>query len=82
MIAERHVARQGAHDRISAGEFPVDLRGDLRRWATAFAEDPDDVDIYDRENGYARHNAEETRRRTNLHTALKELEPWWEALWD
>ena len=55
---------------------------DLRRWALAFSEDPQDVDIFDVEHGYARHNAEEQRRRHNLHQALKEIEPMWEALWD
>ena len=55
---------------------------DLRRWAQAFSEDPQDVDIYDRDDNYVRHRAEEDRRRTNLHTALKELEPMWESLWD
>ena len=54
----------------------------LHRWAQAFSEDPKDVDIYDRKANYAQHNAEETRRRTNIHTALKEIEPQWESLWD
>jgi hypothetical protein len=55
---------------------------DLRRWARAFREDPDEVNIYDRDNNYAQHQAEETRRRQNIHTALKEIEPVWESLWD
>lgn len=54
----------------------------LRRWAAAFSECPDDVDIYDREQNYRQHNAEETRRRENIHTALKEIEPLWDSLWD
>lgn len=55
---------------------------ELRRWALAFREDPQDVDIYDRDNNYAAQKAEEDRRRANLHQALKEIEPMWEALWD
>ena len=55
---------------------------DLRRWAQAFREDPQDVDIYDRDDNYTQHRAEEDRRRANLHAALKELEPLWEGLWD
>ena len=55
---------------------------ELRRWALAFGEDPQDVDIYDHDNNYAAHKAEEDRRRANLHQALKEIEPMWEALWD
>lgn len=55
---------------------------DLRKWANAFSEDPSDVDIYDREDGYKAHLAEETRRREAIHQALKEMEPYWEHLWD
>lgn len=54
----------------------------LRQWAHAFSEDPNDVNINDRENQYAQQKAEENRRRVNIHTALKELEPNWEHLWD
>lgn len=54
---------------------------DLRRWAHAFSEDPQEVDIYDAPD-YTQHRAEEIRRRQNLHTALKEIEPVWESLWD
>lgn len=54
---------------------------DLRRWATAFGEDPEDVEIYDRPN-YVKQRAEEQRRRDAIHAALRELEPWWDALWD
>lgn len=54
----------------------------LRRWAKAFSELPDDVDIYDDADGYKAHCAEEERRREQLQTTLKELAPWWEALWD
>lgn len=54
----------------------------LRRWAQAFSEDPNDVMIYDRDDNYVQHRAEEERRRKNLHTALKEIEPVWESLWD
>ena len=54
----------------------------LLEWAKAFHEDPDDVVIYDREDDYVRQRAEEERRRVNLHKALKEMEPWWEGLWD
>lgn len=57
-------------------------RTQLKKWAHAFNEDPSDVNIYDRDNDYADHNAEETRRRDNLHRTLKELEPMWECLWD
>jgi len=53
---------------------------ELRRWALAFREDPQDVDIYDHDNNYAAHCAEEERRSTNLHRALKEIEPMWESL--
>lgn len=55
---------------------------DLNRWAHAFSEDPNDVSIYDRHDGYEKQRAEEDRRRNNIHKALKEIEPWWEALWD
>ena len=55
---------------------------DLRRWAHAFREDPDGVDIFDDTDNYVRHAAEEERRRENLHAALKELEPMWESLWN
>lgn len=54
----------------------------LRRWATAFSESPNDVDIYDAETDYRQHHAEQTRRRENIHAALKEMEPVWEYLWD
>lgn len=54
---------------------------DLRRWALVFSEDPQDVAIFDRNDDYKAHRAEEDRRRANLHQALKEIEPWWEALW-
>lgn len=54
---------------------------DLKRWAQAFSESPDDVDIYDKPK-YLRQNAEEQRRREAIHQALKEMEPWWDALWD
>lgn len=54
----------------------------LRQWANAFNEDPDDVTVYDRTNNYAEHAAEEDRRRVNIHTALKEIEPVWENLWN
>jgi hypothetical protein len=54
---------------------------DLKRWALAFSEDPDDVEIYD-EPHYAEHSAEEHRRRAAIHQALREMEPWWDALWD
>lgn len=53
----------------------------LLEWAKAFSEDPQDVDIYDTPV-YTQHRAEETRRRDALHKALREIEPWWEALWD
>lgn len=55
---------------------------ELRRWALAFREDPQNVDIYDSDNNYTAQKAEEDRRRANLHRALKEIEPMWEALWD
>jgi len=54
---------------------------DLRRWAAAFREAAEDVTIYDAPT-YERQQAEERRRRENLHTALREIEPWWDALWD
>lgn len=54
---------------------------DLRRWAKAFSEDPQDVDIYDKPE-YVKHRAEEERRRTALHEALREMEPIWEGLWN
>lgn len=55
---------------------------ELRRWARAFSEDPQDVNIYDRETDYAQHIAEEARRREQIQTALKEIAPVWENLWD
>lgn len=54
---------------------------DLKRWASAFRENPHDVDIYDAPY-YEKHNAEEKRRSENIHQALKEMEPWFESLWD
>lgn len=56
-------------------------RAELRRWALAFREGAQDVDIYDHDNNYAAHKAEEDRRSANLHQALKEIEPMWESLW-
>lgn len=53
----------------------------LLEWAKAFHEDLDSVNIYDRPD-YTKHRAEEERRTTALHKALKEIEPWWSALWD
>ena len=53
----------------------------LLEWAKAFSEDPSDVDIYDAPD-YTKHRAEEERRREALHKALKEMELWYEALWD
>ena len=55
---------------------------DLRRWAHAFSEDPNDVAINDRSQNYTQQRAEEERRRQNIHVALKEIEPVWESLWD
>ena len=54
---------------------------DLLRWAKAFSEDPEAVAIYDTPD-YTKHSAEVERRRTDLHNALKEMEPYWDALWD
>ena len=54
---------------------------DLLRWAKAFSEDPEDVDIFDKPI-YTLHWAEEHRRRKAIHQALKELEPVWDSLWD
>jgi hypothetical protein len=59
----------------------VRWEADLRRWAHAFSEEPNDVDIFDKPD-YVRHNAEEKRRRDAIHQALREMEPWWDALWD
>jgi hypothetical protein len=55
---------------------------DLHRWAQAFAESPDDVNIYDAANDYRTQNAEETRRRTNIEAALRDLSDHWFELWD
>jgi hypothetical protein len=60
----------------------VKWEADLKRWARAFSEDPDDVDIYDASDGYVKQWAEEKRRRDAIHQALREMEPWWDALWD
>lgn len=54
----------------------------VRRWATAFSESPTDVAIFDADDDYVKQDAEETRRRENIHTALKEMEPLWDHLWD
>lgn len=54
---------------------------DLRRWAKTFSEDSNDVKIYDKPN-YEKHWAEEKRRREAIHLALREIEPWWDSLWD
>ena len=53
----------------------------LREWAKVFSEDPQDVAIFDRPD-YTKHRAEEDRRREALHKALKEIEVYYEALWD
>lgn len=59
---------------------------DLRRWAQAFSEDPDEdsnaVSIHDSSKNYTEHLTEEERRHANIHAALKELEPVWQTLWD
>lgn len=57
-------------------------QADLRRWAQVFSEDPNDVKFYEDDQGYQQYRAEEKRRRDAIHQALKELEPWWDALWD
>lgn len=56
-------------------------RADLKRWAKAFSESPHDVDIYDAPT-YEKQLAEEERRRDAIHTALRQMEPWFDALWD
>ena len=85
-------AAMEASVQVQAGvqHMPEDLTVDARflqwqakllEWAKAFSEDPQDVDIYDQPD-YTTHHAEEERRRNALHKALKEMEPWWEMLWD
>lgn len=66
-------------------EPPTDCdqwQADLRRWAKAFQDAARD-DYYEihGENFDAWH-ADEDARRVALHAALKEIEPWWDALWD
>jgi hypothetical protein len=86
-LAEHHHGAPAGYPNLAGSMVDDDTnfdqwQADLRRWAQACAEDPNDVDIYDRADGYAKHNAEEARRTENLHRALKEIEPWWQALWD
>lgn len=59
-------------------------RDDLYRWADAFA-------AYARDDYHELHghkptfddwHSDEQRRRENLHRALKEIEPWFPALWN
>lgn len=71
--------REGA-DKYEDSDFEK-WDADLRRWALAFSEDPNDVEIYDKPE-YVLHRAEEERRRENIRRALQEIEPWWEALWN
>lgn len=78
-------AGYGMDPAMVTDETPTDFGkwdADLRRWAKAFSEDPSDVDIYDAQDGYVQHRAEEERRRAALHQTLREIEPWWESLWD
>src|SRR3954467_1855490 len=57
-------------------------QADLHRWALAFRESAEGVEIYDRADGYVQHNAEEARRNANRETALREMTIWWQALWN
>lgn len=77
-----HGCPQGYFDVTKPDDECHKWNTDLRRWAQAFSEEPNDVTIYDRNNKYVQQRAEEDRRRQNIHTALKEIEPVWEGLWD
>lgn len=61
---------------------------DLLKWSDAFREYVECDDVvwkppFWTENGdYSKMEAEEKRRSENLHTALREMEPWFESLWD
>ena len=83
---DAHGAPHGYPSRkVSGVDTPTDFeqwQNDLHKWAKAFSEDPRDVDIYDSSNNYKEHTKEEKRRYKNLHKALKDIEPWWENLWD
>lgn len=52
---------------------------DLRRWATAFREYAEPVDAY---LPYSEYWKEQERRTENMYKALKEMTPWFGALWD
>jgi hypothetical protein len=55
---------------------------DLRRWAKAF-EDAARDDYYEiHGRNYDAWHADEKARLAAVHQALKEMEPWWDALWD
>lgn len=56
--------------------------GDLRKWATAF-ENASRDDYYEvHGSNYAAWHADEKARLEAVHQALKDMEPWWDALWD
>lgn len=56
-------------------------KGDLRRWADAFRRATDELSEIHGEDHDA-WSADEAARTAAVHVALKEMEPWWEALWD
>lgn len=77
LALHKHGSPCGYPGRAETFDAPTDherWKDDLLRWAHAFDEAVRGVEIYD-----APHYE---RIRKNLHTTLKELEPWWEALWD
>ncbi len=74
-------AGYGCNDGITGETNFEKWDADLRRWALAFYEDPEDVDIYDTPD-YVKHRAEEDRRRYNLQRALAEIAPYWQSLWN
>ncbi len=78
----KHGCPQGYFDVTKPDDECHKWNTDLRRWAHAFSENPNDVTINDRSQNYAQQRAEEERRRQNIHVALKEIEPVWESLWD
>ncbi len=57
---------------------------DLKRWSEAFSNYANDnyYELYKDEPNYDKRKADEKARSEALHQALKEMEPWFEGLWD
>lgn len=73
--------RRGDIDADTETNFEL-WASDLRRWAQVF-EDAARDDYYDiHGSNYDAWNADERSRKAAVHQALKEMEPWWDCLWN